>query len=176
MYAALTESPFFQVFEDTAAAGGGELLLEQHAVGGSVFLPLEPPNAWLKDPCWPILHASLGAVGPSVRLNEFAAFTEQAEVEVFGTSPSTPSRYESWDDGWPEFHERFPKAVGVLGLSQVAMSADGSSAMVYVQLLAGGSSKVGGYGGFARLAREAGQWRVQDSAITWVEDHLVDNG
>lgn len=67
-------------------------------------------------------------------------------------------------DYWREFGRRFPKAAGIVGLSPVAYSLDGTEAMVHVAI-ARGLLNAHGQAMVLRLA--AGAWQVVDHIHTW---------
>lgn len=69
------------------------------------------------------------------------------------------------DGGWRRFHERFPAAGGVVRLSRVAFSPDGTWAMMYYDVGCGGLC---GNGNYLALRRDRGTWRVVADIDLWI--------
>src|SRR6185436_4126672 len=130
VYEALVRSDWFQQwFVGMARLLGHEsLALEHQAVGGEAFAAMELPYGWASTPAWAALLDIMRQPGPPVSIAGFADFDAQAEAEIFGTSVFTPERYTKWSN-WPEFYARYPQAAGVLGVSDVGLSPDGSEAI-----------------------------------------------
>jgi hypothetical protein len=75
--------------------------------------------------------------------------------------------FSSGPNGWTEFHRRYPKQRGYLGLSPVAFSADSLDALVYYEYHCGGLC---GRGDAVWLNRSAAtdRWRLRKRVMFWI--------
>lgn len=65
---------------------------------------------------------------------------------------------------WPEFYERFPDSQGLLSLSRVGVSSDGTQALLYYQNTWGG---LAGIGEFVVLDKARDRWSIGERLPVW---------
>lgn len=70
-------------------------------------------------------------------------------------------------DGWAMFYEKYPDSPGIIKLSRVGFSRDGSVAIVY---MGNQSQWLAGSGGLVAFEKKDGQWRILhfNSGRRWV--------
>ncbi len=97
--------------------------------------------------------------GPVPASSTFSApivrLTADEKTKIFGTR-----------DGWKKFREQFPGAAGIVSLSRVGLSRDGSQAVAYVGQQ---SDWLAGHGELAFLRRDpSGAWRIIYRLPLWI--------
>jgi hypothetical protein len=68
-------------------------------------------------------------------------------------------------EGWQRFHQRYPRAKALLGLSSVGFVGDGTEAVVYLKV---GSACFGGTGALVVLKRSQGKWKTKSTLNLWI--------
>lgn len=68
-------------------------------------------------------------------------------------------------DGWETFYARYPGSQGIMGLSRVGFSADGTQALLY---LGNQWHWLAGRGYVWLLSRVGGGWVVERGVMIWI--------
>jgi hypothetical protein len=68
-------------------------------------------------------------------------------------------------DGWTRFHQKYPDAPGIIGLSRVGFNASGDQALMRWRFQ---TDWLAGDGGFVLLTKAAGVWQVVLKVVTLV--------
>jgi hypothetical protein len=124
---------------------------------------------------WTQTASSLQSQAPALQRTTIDAFREvNSQRTTFQRSFSLAVDYELIDQSqldsvlkggsWPAFHRRFPGSPGIVKLSRVGLSADGTQALFYAShecgVLCGG-------GWFVIMERRDGRWSVEKEIEMW---------
>lgn len=93
------------------------------------------------------------------------AFGHERNVQLVSDDELRRTLERPGSDYWREFGRRYPRAAGLVSLSPVAYSADGTAAMLHVAFA---SNALIGHGEAIVLKFVAGAWYVVDHVGTWV--------
>jgi hypothetical protein len=69
------------------------------------------------------------------------------------------------DETWDAFHRSHPDSAGWIHLSDVGLSPDGDSALIYAWSLAG---SLDGAGSWVLLVKRGGRWAIAKREVEWV--------
>ena len=125
---------------------------------------------------WTQTASSLQSQVPTLQRTTIDAFREVNEKQItFQRSFSLAVDYELLDKSqldivlkngsWPAFYKRFPRSPGIVNLSRVGMSADGTQALFYTSHACGGLC---GGGFFVVMERRDGHWLNEREIEMWM--------
>jgi len=125
---------------------------------------------------WTQTASSLQSQAPTLKRTTLDAFREvNGQQTTFKRSFSLAVDYELASStqldsvirngGWPAFYKQFPGSPGILRLSRVGMSADGTQALFYASHTCGGLC---GGGWFVVMERRDGHWLIEKEIEMWM--------
>jgi hypothetical protein len=125
---------------------------------------------------WAQTASSLQSKAPTLKRTTEDAFREvNGQQTTFQRSFHLALDYELIDltqfdslfknGGWPAYYKRFPGSSGILGLSRVGISADGTQALFYASNECGEPCGVGFY---VVMERRGGRWMIEKEIETWI--------
>src|SRR5262249_21136464 len=132
----------------------------------------ENPRAHNRD--WPTFKAKLA----DEAISDFHVKNET--VDLLGDQFSLPThevligrrtlaalheKYPRTRDFWKAFRRKYPKAMGLFGMSKVGFNSDRTLAVVYVYYTTG---PIGGDGRYVLLRKAAGTWIFEARLMVWL--------